>query len=450
MRECFALLVAAILAAVSIAGVAAGESCRGDCDGNGHVTVGEIVKGAHLALAERGTEECQALDADADDVVSVDELVEAVGRSLHGCVDAPVTNSEVVQHYAEMLYAEYADSVEGAEKLQAAIETFLASPSATRFALAKSAWRAARPAYLQTEGARFYGGPIDDDNTGREEFINSWPLDESFIDYVQGQPDAGIINRPDLYPTIDANLLRGLNESESETSISTGWHAIEFLLWGQDFNANGPGMRPYTDYVVGAGGTAANQARRGDYLRTLAAMLVDDLSYVRDAWTPGADNYRALFATLTGKEALSRILTGLGTMSGGELTGERLAVAFDTKDQEDEHSCFSDNTHNDLRFDEIGIQNFFFGRYGDLSGPSLYLLIEAVNPDLAAATRDAIWSARNAIYEIPPPFDQAILGSDDTPGRRAIAAAIQALNVQTDQIAACAEALGVPISVTTP
>lgn len=428
---------------------------------------------------------------------------------------AQPTRRAVVERYADLLLATYGDALAGAQALRTAIDAFVAAPSADGLAAARQAWLDARPAYLQTEMARFYDGPIDNAETGPEGFLNAWPLDEAYIDYVgeagvcagdcdvggavtidelvravgialgsgevsscaslddngDGQVSinelvtavgyalggcpsvslTGIINDPTRYPVIDTDLLVALNEAESETTISSGWHAIEFLLWGQDRRADGPGQRPYTDYVTDGTGTAANQARRGAYLRAAAELLVADLTLVRDAW--GGDdpaNYRAELLAVEPNEALRRILTGIGTLSGGELTGERLAVAFETKDQEDEHSCFSDNTHVDHRYDEIGIENAFLGRYGTASGPGVYDLVAAANPTLASQTRDAIAAAREAIFAIPVPFDQAILGPDSAPGRQAIAAAIAALNAQTDLIAQCAEALGISISTTPP
>ena len=79
---------------------------------------------------------------------------------------------------------------------------------------------------------------------GPEGLINAWPLDEAYIDYVEGDPAAGVVNDPDTYPTIDAELLTSLNEQGGEANISTGWHAIEFLLWGQDLSTDGPGDAP--------------------------------------------------------------------------------------------------------------------------------------------------------------------------------------------------------------
>jgi putative iron-regulated protein len=428
---------------------------------------------------------------------------------------AQTTRAQVVARYADVVLATYTDALAGAQDLQAAIDVFVAAPSPDTLAAARAAWLAARPAYLQSEMARFYDGPIDNAETGPEPFINAWPLDEAYIDYVAGpggacggdcdadgtvtinelvlavgialgtnpasacsaidtdgddqasiaelvaavghaldgcplaRLDVGIINDPARYPAIDADLLVALNEGEGETTISSGYHAIEFLLWGQDHSADGPGNRPYTDYVTDGTGTAANQARRGEYLRTAAALLVAHLGTVRDAWLPNVPgNYRAELLAVEPNEALRRILTGIGTLSGGELTGERMAVAFETKDQEDEHSCFSDNTHADHVNDEIGIQNAFLGRYGASDGPGIDDLVQQLNPVLAAQTRDAMTAARAAIDAIPSPFDQAILGPDSSPGRQAIAAAIAALNHQTDLLAQCAEALGISISTT--
>lgn len=441
----------------------------------------------------------------------------AMATLLAAGAAAAQSRGEVVTRYADLLLATYDDALAGARELQAAGDALVAAPSAATLTAAREAWRAARPAYLQSEMARFYDGPIDNAETGPEPFINAWPLDEAYIDYVAGPSgacagdcngaggvtidelivavgvalgnnstsactaidtdgdgqasiaelvaavghaldgcpasilDTGIINEPTLYPTIDGELLIALNEGESETTISSGYHAIEFLLWGQDLRADGPGERPYTDYVTDGSGTAAHQDRRGQYLRAAAALLVTQLTAVRDAWLPGvAGNYRAELLAVNADEALRRILTGIGTLSGGELTGERLAVAFETKDQEDEHSCFSDNTHVDHVNDELGIENAFLGRYGASDGPGIDDLVAEVDAPLAARTRAAMTDVRAKIAAIPVPFDQAILGADSSPGRMAIAAAIAGLNQQTDLLAQCAAALGVSISTTPP
>ncbi|MBK9559215.1 MAG: iron-regulated protein [Candidatus Microthrix sp.] len=251
-------------------------------------------------------------------------------------VDSAV-GSEVVGHYADGVYVSYAASVESATKMGDDIEAFLDDPTEDTLATARKAWLTARPDYGVTEAFRFYGGPIDADDTGPEGRLNAWPMDESYVDYVEGDPEAGIINDPDEYPTLDTDTLASLNEAGGETNVSTGWHAIEFLLWGQDLSEDGPGERPATDYT-----DAPNADRRSEYLASATQLLLTDLQGVTDAWDPdGDDNFRVKFLALPTDEALTNIVTGVGELSRGELAGERMSVAYTERSEEDEHSCFS-------------------------------------------------------------------------------------------------------------
>ena len=191
--------------------------------------------------------------------------------------------------------------------MDGAIDTFLANPTPATLEAAKRAWLLARDDYGPTEAFRFYGGPIDNEETGPEGLLNAWPMDESYIDYVEGNPNAGIINMPDEYPTIDSDLIVSLNEEGGETNVSTGWHAIEFLLWGQDLNPTGPGARPVEDYT-----TNENADRRGQYLAVASDTLLGHLQDMVDAWAPGGGNYRAEFESLDKDAALAHIITGIG------------------------------------------------------------------------------------------------------------------------------------------
>jgi putative iron-regulated protein len=357
---------------------------------------------------------------------------------------AVVTAAAVIENYAALLYANYSDALAGADALHDAVDAFVDAPSQATLDAAKAAWIASRPSYQQSEFGRFYNGPIDDPDTGPEGLINAWPLDENYIDYVEGAPNSGIINDPVGFPVIDEETLAAANEGGGEANISTGYHAIEFLLWGQDQSTTGPGTRPFTDYVTDGTGTAADQERRGQYLQAVAHLLVDNLQEVTDQWAPGnAENYRAEFTSIDTDEALGRILTGLGSLSAGELGGERLSVAFETRDQEDEHSCFSDTTRDDLANDALGIQNAYLGRYGTLDGPGIDELVRQVDPALDATVQAQLAASVAAVRAIPSPFDQAIIGADDSPGRVAVQTAITDLFAQGDSFSTVAEALGV-------
>jgi subtilisin family serine protease len=59
--------------------------CTGDCDGDGAVTVDELVVGVNIALGSAQVDACRVFDASNDGSVTVDELVAAVGYALNGC-----------------------------------------------------------------------------------------------------------------------------------------------------------------------------------------------------------------------------------------------------------------------------------------------------------------------------------------------------------------------------
>jgi len=352
---------------------------------------------------------------------------------------------EVIAQYAAIAHAGYVDALAGARSLAAAIDAFTEAPNDESLQRARTAWHAARVPYVQTEAFRFYDGPIE----AVEGLANSWPIDENLIDYVDGEPDAGVINQPDTYPTIDAALIASLNEKGGEKNITTGYHAIEFLLWGQDLNEEGPGRRTYADYVDGK---APHANRRREYLRTASQLLVTHLEQVAGEWAPGTPgNYRERFLAMPPDEALACILKGAGILSGSELAGERLTVAYETKEQEDEHSCFSDTTHLDIVHDVLGIENVWFGRYvrvgGErVEGAGVRDLLARVDPALAGTLGRQIEASTAAAAAVPPPFDVAIQGTDKAPGRIAVKKLIVALRAQADSIAHAGAALGLKLN----
>ncbi|CAB5682266.1 iron-regulated protein [Comamonas aquatica] len=349
--------------------------------------------------------------------------------------------SAVVQHYSTLVYANYSDTIAAAQQMQKAIHAFLAKPSPATQNAARKAWLDAREFYGQTEAFRFYDGPIDNAD-GPEGQINAWPMDESYVDYVVGDDNAGLINNRKL--PITKERLAALNEHDGEENISTGWHAIEFMLWGQDLDDHGPGARPYTDFVDGK---KPNADRRRAYLKVVTELLLDDLQSVADQWKPGVkNNFRAAFDQ-GGDESLRKVFIGLGSLSRGELAGERLEVAMASRDQEDEHSCFSDNTHRDAVTNAQGIQNVWLGHYQRrngtvLQGPGLRDWVAAQDPVIAEKTSLQIAKSVASAQAIPAPFDQAIQGARDSAARAKIQATIDSLTQQSKDLVDAAKAVG--------
>jgi putative iron-regulated protein len=371
----------------------------------------------------------------------------------------------VVAHYADLALAKYDDSLSTAKDLQSSIEALLAEPSADALTAARAAWRRAREPYQQTEVFRF-GNSIVDDWEGR---VNAWPLDEGLIDYVApayGGDDADnvfrsanvVANRTLMLggretdvTVIDIEMLRSLHEIDAvEANVATGYHAIEFLLWGQDLNGTdaGAGNRPWTDFSL-TDCTNRNCDRRRAYLAVATALLIVDLEEMVAAWQDGG-MARAALDEGSAEEGLTAMLTGMGSLSYGELAGERMKLGLLLHDPEEEHDCFSDNTHNSHYFDALGVQNVYLGRYarGDgtfVEGPALADLVRATSPEADAAMQmrlDATLAAMRAIKDSAEKdgmaYDQMI-GGNDAAGNALVVAAIQALVDQTraiDQVVA--------------
>ena len=347
----------------------------------------------------------------------------------------------VATTYADIVTASYDASITSATELKAAIDTFVADPTDATLQAAKDQWLAARDDYGPTEAFRLYDGPIDAPETGPEGQINAWPLDEAYIDYVKDDPAAGIINNVTEFPEITVDVLTGANEQGGEANISTGWHAIEFLLWGQDFDPAGPGTRPVTDYT-----TAENADRRGEYLTLLSQLLIDDLTFVNDQWKPDTGAYRTEFLA-DPKGAITKMFRGIGALSSGELAGERMNVAFETKDQEDEHSCFSDNTNADIRNNAAGIRMVYLADSQGITGPSLSNLVAAVDPALDTKIKTELDTSVELASNLPATFEQMIQADSTDPINQAFLAAIESIEGQGDDLAAAAAALGISISI---
>jgi len=380
-------------------------------------------------------------------------LATALAGLLTGCGSEPAsgprplaeTAPPVIEGYTLLVHSTYNQAHGQVASLNAALNALVASPSEETLESARQAWLLAREPYGLTEAFRFYGGPIDDTD-GPEGRINAWPMDEAYVDYVASDPNAGIINDPMTYPMIDEATIASLNEKDGEKNIATGYHAIEFLLWGQDLNADGPGQRPFTDYVVDTG-TAANQQRRGQYLQAASGLLLTDLGDVTSAWDKTDGAYAAEFLSIPPEEALRRILLGIGSLSGAELAGERMQVAYDTKEQEDEHSCFSDNTHVDFLQNARGIRNVYLGIYGQVDGPGIDVLVRERDPALDARMQEELEASIEAIEAIGKPFDQKILGDDTAVGRVQVKKAIDALRKQTATLVEVATLLGISLNI---
>ncbi|HIP55332.1 MAG TPA: imelysin [Sulfurimonas autotrophica] len=362
----------------------------------GNKIVGSIVLASLLAL---GTTGCSSDDDNNNNPVTQTQ--------------AEITAAQkrvVLTTYADIALANYTDAYNDAIALKEAIETFTNNPTEDTLAAAKTAWLKSRESYGTTEIFRLSNGPIDAEEGfaaswgAPEGQLNAWPLDENMIDYTvaaDGSITSGnIIDTVGIFTpdggdevnvtTITKDVISALNENGGDANVATGYHAIEFLLWGQDqdYNSfiddtitNGPtkaGERPLSDYT-----TDSHADRRKDYLKAAAELMVDDLGKMVDAWSNQPGSYREAFLgsgshAIATDTALKDVFAGMGVFVKSELANERMAVAILTPSEEDEHSCFSDNTHRDITTNYQGFVNVLKGEYkGSSKGTGFYSLLSA-------------------------------------------------------------------------
>ncbi|MEO9904288.1 imelysin family protein [Nisaea sp.] len=375
---------------------------------------------------------------------------------------------DIIKTYSNIAAAAYGDSLASAKKLQSAIAALVAKPTDATLNGARSAWIEAREPYQQTEAYRF-GNAIVDDWEGK---VNAWPLDEGLIDYVQtdiygaesdGNPyyTANVIanTKPTIAgkvldaTNIDRTLVQSLHEiDEIESNVATGYHAIEFLLWGQDLNGTGPGAgaRPASDFDTN-NCTNGNCARRAAYLTTATDMLVDELAWMTEQWADGGAARTGLVDGDADK-GIATILTGMGSLSYGELAGERMKLGLMLHDPEEEHDCFSDNTHRSHYNDALGIRNVYLGEYkrtdgSVVKGASLSAFVSNKDSSADQELRAALDATMNKMTTLSDTaekgerYDQ-MLAEGNTRGNEIVQAAVDALSVQTRSIERVVAALG--------
>jgi len=392
-------------------------------------------------------------------VLGVSLIAGAIASGTSQTVDAAssATPAAVLENYRSLAELEFSDALAQAKALNTAIDAFLADPTEKTLASAKTAWFASRVPYQQTEVYRFGNAYVDD----WEGKVNAWPLDEGLIDYVDASYgtesdenpyySANIIANPKLTiggkevdaTTIDKKLLaETLHEiDEVESNVATGYHVIEFLLWGQDLYGTNPGAgeRPASDFST-TKCTGGNCDRRRDYLKAATDLLIDDLNDIVAAWAPEGDATKQLQAK-GDQGGLSTILTGMGSLAYGELAGERIKLGLMLHDPEEEHDCFSDNTHYSHFYDAVGIKNVYMGSFTDSqgktsSGASLSALIAAMNADLDQEMKqklDATEAAMQVMVDSAKagsPVD-VLIGEGNTKGNQIIQNVVDALVSQT-------------------
>ena len=376
-------------------------------------------------------------------------------------------DNDILLNYSNIAEAKYKDALTLAKKMHRSIERFMKDPNESNFNEVKDSWLEARTVYQQTEVFRF-GNPIVDDWEGK---VNAWPLDEGLIDYVDTTNYYTTENDFSNFNVIANKKLKGEGEfvdasiintnllssklheiGGNEANVAIGYHAIEFLLWGQDLNGtkSGSGNRSYTDFDLN-NCTNDNCDRRREYLIAASQLLIEDLKYIHSVWSPKGKARQDLLNDK--KNGLKRILIGMGSLSYGELAGERMKLGLMLHDPEEEHDCFSDNTHNSHYYNVVGINNVFLGKYKSLdgkvvTGPSISSLLSEVDYGLNKKTKKSIKNTLKSMKKIVKSANKGVtydmlIAEGNEKGNKLIQNAVDSLIKQSKNIELAAAALNI-------
>ena len=333
-----------------------------------------------------------------------------------------------IERYAVVAYESYQAASAAAHDFQDAVSALVDEPTDTTLASARGAWLKVRAAYMATECFRFYGGPIDGPGSASLGSalarLDPWPIDESFVDGVMAHPDGGLIGDPKI--AITRQTLRQPPGGTNPTHAATGFHVIEFLLWGPDKNPGSDQSRRATDFQAGG---PHHADRRRLFLQTATKLLVEDLDELTAAWTPKKpDNYAAQFLALDPREALGRMLSGMAILADQEIARQRLLGALDDRIRANPLGRYSLHTNDDFTADLDGIQILWTGDDRQSYGTGLDGIVQSLDPGLALEMDRRLAAAKAALRLLDKPFDHVLSAPPDSPSWTKVARAAVAFH----------------------
>ncbi|MEE3176190.1 MAG: imelysin family protein [Verrucomicrobiota bacterium] len=313
-----------------------------------------------------------------------------------------------VSNYSNIAEAASRSALSQGRILKEAISAFVKDPKAETHLLAKVSWMQARLPFLQSEFSRMIveRGEVNHDISN---LLNGWPIDPGLIDYTAKVPGENIINNKEKYPSITTELLRSINLKAGKSGFTTGYHVIEFLLWGEDSERSSSGKRSFKDYDKSNSELAK---RRADYLVACCDLLIEDLENLVSEWDhESKNNLRSHLESMPSDQAIRKILRMVSVLADG-LAESQIGSIISKESVFKEQSTFSDTTHFDFLHTVAGISNLAAGAYVGLDGKlqvmglGLIGLAEQAPNARAEKIRSLINDAMKSAQAFKGPFDQ--------------------------------------------
>ncbi|WP_460803761.1 imelysin family protein [Microbulbifer agarilyticus] len=207
---------------------------------------------------------------------------------------APVqaVNTEAANAYSAEYWqagqAQVIDAQAAAQALDRAVTQLLMAPTADHLESAKLAWLDAHrefSAALPFIKVAFAPSPLQQQGQDLLMALNSWPVQAGYLDTVPGYSTSGIVNDTAIELTL-ANL-RKQHRLTAHEEASTGFHALEIMLWGPT------GERSAEQFAAASGGEepkAQASNRRRELTRLITQGISEDMSQLANRWPVTAND----------------------------------------------------------------------------------------------------------------------------------------------------------------
>ena len=241
--------------------------------------------------------------------------------------------------------------------------------------------------------------------------LDSWPIEGGYIDYIPGYPFSGIVN--DLALNIDEKSIRSQHGFTDPTNASLGYHAIEFMLWGQEgarsahdfFPQENTAPVPVNDTDESSHGydeqglyvnktiarTPQNHNRRRQYTKLLSVILQKDLHRIQRRWEPSNGYYSQLLLQSRAENTLQASLVAGQRFISEELLQKRFHLIS---------SEFSDSSQQDILALLTGLESWYLPKEQDQQEASLGFLMQQADSKIAESFIQSLASSKNCIKKM--------------------------------------------------
>jgi putative iron-regulated protein len=310
-------------------------------------------------------------------------------------------------------YTYLSDASQSVQTLDSQLASFMYHPNPMSQAEIQQSWRLAYNSFLRS--LIFSYLPIQDPPDWQSQRIgyshllaqlDSWPIEGGYIDYIQGYPFSGIVN--DLTLDIDEDSIRSQHGFTDPSNASLGYHALEFMLWGNDgkrsardfFPQENTAPIPINDDVVttqflddsskeSLEGSAhgniliqteapeiklQNHNRRRQYTQLLIELLQKDLHRIQRRWEPSSGYYAQLLQQSDSKKTLRSAFIAAQGLISKEILHKRFQLIS---------SEFSQTSIDDISALLSGIELWFMPTDEDQQEASLLFLLQQTDNQAA-------------------------------------------------------------------